>query len=153
MASNVVKVFDPALLSDQEKLQLILKPATMYRGVPRSRGCPVTGCILWEMSTDGAGYPQMKLGAEFDSRFGKRPQSPVRILYSIYNNLTLNFPNFEMSHLCHTPLCIQTTHVSYEPQSINSRRNICRDNRKCSRDHVDDDCGITFPDCLHFYNC
>ena len=146
-------VFDPVLCTNKEKNKLIQKPSSMYRKEPRSIYCPVTSCILWCMSVDGAGYPQMKLGAEFNDRFGSTPQNPGKILYSIYNNIKLDIPNFEISHLCHTKLCINTKHLNYEPKSINSRRNICFDQKKCKKNHIDEITGLKFPDCIHFLNC
>ena len=145
-------VFDPSLCSDLEKLKLVLKPSSMYRGEPRSRYCPVTKCILWRFSVDGSGYPEMKLGVEFNERFGSSPINPVKILLSIYFSVKLDTPNYEISHLCHTKLCIQTEHISYEPKWINARRKKCHENKICSKDHFDEESNKKFPDCVHFLN-
>ena len=94
----------------------------------------------------------MKLGTEFNERFGSYAPNPVKILLSIYTSSKLDRPNFEISHLCHTKLCIQTTHVSYEPKSINEKRKLCEKHEKCSKDHIDEETGKKYPDCLHFLN-
>jgi hypothetical protein len=97
-----------------------------------------TGCLLWERSSSSSGYPQMKLGKIFHNRFGGNPVNPAHIYFCITNNAILNKQGFEISHLCHEKKCINSTHLTYEPQYINAAREICKRDNYCHshRDQV-----------------
>ena len=48
----------------------------------------------------------------------------------------------DVSHICHTSLCIDPSHLSVESRSINNCRRTCRSNGDC-QGH-----GLQYPDCL-----
>ena len=50
----------------------------------------------------------------------------------------------QVSHRCHRKSCINPSHLVYEPQWKNLKRNYCGENLKC-------DCGVT-PPCLSTYH-
>ena len=93
MASSI---FDPSLISSAEADKLLQKI--------NNRSQASDGCILWTLSTDSAGYPQMKLGKLFQSRIGIKPYPPAHIILSIKSRSTLNNFNHHVSHLCHNKL-------------------------------------------------
>lgn len=122
--------FNPFLLSEDEKSILTNKISQRSH---QSEGN--NGCITWNLSVNSSGYPQMKLGQHFDKFFKNKPYSPAHILFSIQNNIILNAPFHELSHLCHNKLCLNIEHLSYEPSVINTQRNVCKDRNSCHQNH------------------
>lgn len=53
----------------------------------------------------------------------------------------------QCSHLCHIKKCVNVAHMSIEPQFVNNNRNNCKDERRCTRDHVNYD-GNSLPNCI-----
>lgn len=69
----------------------------------------------------------------------------VALLYA--TSMTALPDGRQCSHLCHKKLCVNIAHLSVEPQSVNNNRNQCKNERVCSRNHVDSD-GSFLPDCI-----
>lgn len=87
-----------------------------------------SGCHLWtggNVSTYGYGTIRIVFR-------GKRKRFFVhRLLYFIEVKHEL-CPTFHVSHLCHTKLCINFKHLSYESKAVNESRNICKKNGECT---------------------
>lgn len=112
--------FDPSLLSDNERNCIkdkILSRTDFQINPPH--------CLLWTMSCSGSGYPQMKIGKVFESRFGSKPVNPAHILYAFKNDIAIDDGTKEISHLCHNKMCLNVDHLSYELKIINLQRKHC----------------------------
>ena len=138
------KYFDPSQVTDGEKAELIKKIGEK---------CIIEdklGCHLWKLSINSSGYPQMKLGKTYSTRFSSKPYNPGHILLSISKNLKLNINGHEVSHLCHNKKCTNITHLSYEPKSVNSSRELCKFGKSYCITHEVNDLGghRKFPNCL-----
>lgn len=86
------------------------------------------GCRLWDGEKDRYGY-----GVHRHPFDGKRVRLLVhRLAYYLSRLPTTLSPTYHVSHLCHQNLCINTDHLSYEPQSVNSKRNQCKLEGECT---------------------
>ena len=90
------------------------------------------GYLTW-LSCSGSGYGQMRLGREVGSLLKSKLFHPCHIIYSIYQGQILNAPGYEMSHLRHNKKCINISHVTYEPCTVNQQRKSCNDPAMCHK--------------------
>lgn len=84
-------------------------------------------CIVW------TGQQKKGYGV-YETRFrGKKIKILVhRLRYFISNNCQKLRKDMNISHLCHNKLCVKISHLCLEPQSINNKRQICKNNGECS---------------------
>lgn len=84
-------------------------------------------CCLWQGAKDKDGYGIARIHFR-----GKRIKVRVhRLAYYLYHNLP-SMAGKHVSHVCHTKLCFQMSHLSLESSSINNRRKVCVNNGECS---------------------
>ena len=92
---------------------------------------PVTGCRLWQKAVSANKYGVTK------SPFDKKKTDYVhRIAYMASHGVTFLRENkFDVSHLCHNKLCVEPSHLTYEPHSQNQERIHCFHQKICSKGH------------------
>ena len=131
--------FDPGQLNAAQKHRLLEK---LNLGMAIGHG----GCHIWSRAVSGSGYPQMKLGKEIDSILTPGTSYPYyahHIAYSLANNIKLNSPGLEISHLCNIKYCINPNHLSHETRATNLQRCACHAQGLCT--------GHTgYTDCMFF---
>ena len=55
-----------------------------------------------------------------------------RLKYMVVHRMSfMQMEEFDVSHLCHTPLCINIEHLSLEPSHVNLSREKCFNRGKC----------------------
>ena len=116
------------------------------------------GCVLWTGATTQSGYGKLKIAwRQPDGATVSKIERAQRIVYMIKLQITVKaeFPvstvmmdgsiqPLEVSHLCHTRLCVNPDHLSLEPRCINQEREHCRNQGVCAGQHDG------HPDCLVF---
>lgn len=110
--------FYSCTLSEDEKLHLDEKLSNVKK----------TGkCMIWQGSTKTKdGY-----GIVFYVFRGKRKKLTVhRLKYFLMAGTNLS-RSMDVSHRCHTKLCININHLSYEPHRVNCSREKCRHDGEC----------------------
>ena len=86
-----------------------------------------SGCIIWTGMCTSDGYGLLRKMFR-----GKRIKVKVhRLVYFLAAKHALSV-GMHVSHLCHNKLCINIQHLSYEPQTINNNRLICKNAGECS---------------------
>lgn len=84
-------------------------------------------CHIWKgknITRDGYGR------IRFLFRGSYKTASVHRLQYFLQAGHGLS-PEFHVSHLCHTKLCINVNHLSYEPKTTNIKRDECKLNGEC----------------------
>lgn len=100
-------------------------------------GC-VSGCILWCGTSDCYGYGVKRV--KWPDGIQKLEKAH-RVAYMAHHKLC-SLPQLDetglqldVSHLCHTKLCINPAHLVLETHTSNMSRNHCRAARVCSLEH------------------
>ena len=89
--------------------------------------CHVNSCCLWLSTKDKDGYGVVR----FLFR-GKRLKVKVhRLAYYLENNF-VRMTGKQVSHLCHTKNCFQSSHLSLETSNVNNKRKVCVSNGECT---------------------
>ena len=85
-------------------------------------------CHLWAgpTSRDGYGYLQIVL------RGKSRKLAAHRLSFFIGHDFARLDPHLHVSHLCHNKLCVNLSHLSLEPASINLSRTTCVRRNACN---------------------
>lgn len=119
--------------------------AKLRDSLARRRSDPVNhkGCVEWQGARTGDGYGRLCVPWEVEEGGEvkiKRSQERVsRMIYLTQNNLNLKNdlprPPMEMSHLCHTRLCMLPDHLVVEPKAINLERRHCVNQGICMKSH------------------
>lgn len=126
----------------------------MYKNRVLSR-CEVdvgrTGCLVWKGAVWGnTGYGVISLRIPGSHR--KLFFRVHRLMYALehmagdvdvvnFNVLTPPGTNnegtpLEVSHICHNKLCVKPCHLTLESHQTNTRRNACKHQNSCLRDHT-----------------
>jgi hypothetical protein len=91
-------------------------------------------CVLWQ----GGGTPYGKMKVTWS---GHQPRTEYvhRVAYTLHHLYAFTDfrPTRQISHLCHTKLCVNISHLSHESRDINMDRNRCAFRGSCSRAHKD----------------
>lgn len=87
-----------------------------------------SSCRLWDGEIDTHGYGVLRLNFG-NTRIKLRTH---RLNFFLSHHPTTLSSNRHVSHLCHNKKCISINHLSYEPQAINIKRNMCKLNGECS---------------------
>ena len=94
-------------------------------------------CRVWIGSRNRDGYGIIRITFR-----GKRITLTVhRLRYFMKCDLQTLNPRMHVSHLCHNKLCIKMSHLSYETQNINNKRDNCVRTGICSGHRG-------YPDCI-----
>ena len=123
-------IFDPNVLTEEEKNYLDYK-ITKYTGPVDADGCekftPKTRAgkneTIGSLSLDkdiSLKYYQMK----------QKKLNPAALALSLDSNLPI-YKSMECSHLCGFGLCMNSSHIRFEPKNINNDRIICHKNKLC----------------------
>lgn len=114
------------------------------------------GCILWTGARTTSGYGKFKVDWILpDGSTDNHIERAHRIVCMLKMNITVkdHFPRstvmadgsvkqLEVSHLCHTRLCVTPDHLNLEPGTTNHERRHCRNQGLCTGGHDG------HPDCL-----
>lgn len=113
-------------MSDFFKCQLTQIEKNKLYSVFETKTIYVSGCLIW------TGQQKKGYGV-YETRFrGKKIKMFAhRLSYFIHDNFNLMDHKLNVSHVCHNELCVRKDHLSLEPQSINNRRKICKNNAEC----------------------
>lgn len=107
-----------------------------YRQLIRAKSGPCLtgslGCLIWH------GQTKSKYGIQQVSWFPGDELRPPRmrrmyahrVAYIVAYGKELT-PKHDISHLCHEPLCVEISHLSSEPHSINNNRQHCKNIGRC----------------------
>ncbi len=91
-------------------------------------------CILYTGRHDRYGYGVIDIKFPSSSRY--RPMNVHRLRYMIHVKLTKLSPSqYHVSHLCNNKLCVNISHLSFEPPHINSSRQNCFSENRCLKCH------------------
>ncbi|KAI8494528.1 hypothetical protein Bbelb_277540 [Branchiostoma belcheri] len=74
-----------------------------------------SGCVLWTGYVERDGYGTTKVKSHFDGR-----------------RFTLTVHRMHVSHICHQKLCLNVSHLSYEPPAVNLQRTSCVREGRCT---------------------
>ncbi len=96
----------------------------------------VHGCDIWNGRLDRCCYGELR----FMFRGTKLYMKVHRLVYSLNNPHLVLSPDINVSHICHNSQCVKYEHLSYEPQSVNNQRQICRNNGECCGHYGFKDC-------------
>ncbi len=127
---------------ERQRLTLEIIHVLHRKLVETSERDPKSDCIIFSGSTQN-GYGMIRKSID-NERF-RLYAHQVALLHN--TNMTAIPDGLQCSHLCHIKLCVNVAHLSLESQSVNNNRNMCRNERKCSRDHANSD-GSSLPDCI-----
>ena len=117
----------------------------------RSRRDSSKGCLTWT-GTKTKSHPRatpygiIYVKPPFSSR--RRKFRVHQIVYMAAHSQTnygpngVNYDNFDISHLCHNSLCVEASHLSREPRSVNNHRKTCKEEGRCYGGHGD------YPACI-----
>ena len=102
-------------------------------------------CHIWSGRPNEYGYGRFTYTSFLG---GKQVETTVhRAYYMLVNRVSMEptgtVPYLQASHLCHTKTCVNLNHINMEPRALNSQRNTCKRNKKCTG-HV------VFPDCIGY---
>ena len=84
-------------------------------------------CTLWNgpVNRDGYGFVTVTF------RGCRKILTAHRLAYYISHSSHYLIPNMHVSHLCHNKLCVNLQHLSYESDSVNKKREICKHEGEC----------------------
>ncbi len=99
------------------------------------------GCRVWQNPVGGNGYPRMRITLVAGG--GSSQYSVHQVVLACSTGTVLDRPFFEVSHLCHNKLCVEVTHLTYEPKVVNVQRRNC-----VAEGHCFGHQGQDSPDCL-----
>lgn len=102
-------------------------------------------CLLWTGATKRCNPTSQPYGVMFlkpPVLAGYCPARPARktyrthvLAYALHNPdvraAIFRRRRWDISHLCHVSLCLESSHLSAEPRSINNSRKYCRTSRVC----------------------
>ena len=105
----------------------------------------VTGCMFWQ----GALWSGSRYGMCWHKPPGQQRKRwrVHRLVYALHLALENNSPDLtlpthnnhqepiEISHLCHSPLCLNINHLTLETHSTNMDRELCRHQGFCTANH------------------
>ena len=117
------RVFDPQLFTN------IQKQAILDRIILKTERAGQ--CLLWKNARNNKMYPHMTI--QYPGS-GSRLMTVHRLVYSLTSGKPVGLANergFHVSHLCHHPLCVDFTHLSYEPGAVNLQRRTCKQLGQC----------------------
>lgn len=80
-------------------------------------------CLIWQ----GACTPNGKYGVlncKLPDARGWRQMHVHRLAYMMQHGI-LQFPNADVSHLCHNTKCVNVNHLVLEPHGFNNSRQTC----------------------------
>ena len=91
-------------------------------------------CTLWNgpVNRDGYGFVRVTF------RGCRKILTAHRLAYYISHSSHYLIPNMHVSHLCHNKLCVNLQHLSYESDSVNKKREICKHEVECKVTEVTD---------------
>ena len=121
-------IIDPTVIPHSTK--------TLY-SEKSSSSSSLSNCLIWGKSVNSSGYPQMRFSFP-----GKCSKFFIvhRMLYALQRNAVLDKPP-NVSHSCHSKLCVEVEHLVYEPSVVNAQRRSCVTFARC--------CGHSpYPDCM-----
>jgi len=126
----MARYLDPQQLAEGVRTAYLLKIDQRSVDLPQQEHGH--GCRLWTEGVSGSGYPRMrvKMDGQPSIQFGVH-----QVVYSFNFRIPLNQPGYDVSHRCHTRLCIRVEHLSYEPKLVNAQRNDCRFQNHCQGHH------------------
>lgn len=108
-----------SVLSETEREQLLAAILKNTEITPK--------CHIWKSKPDKCGYGRLY----FTFRGVRKSFLVHRLKYFLENSGNFISPAEQVSHLCHNKLCVNPTHLSLEPDKINKRRNVCKNNGEC----------------------
>ena len=108
------------------------------------------GCVLWQGGRTRDGYGKLSVPWEVKEgghmKIHRKEERVSRMMHLIMYNLNrkcdLPPQTWEMSHLCHTRLCVLPDHLILEPKAINQERRHCVQQQLCTKSHNG------YPDCF-----
>ena len=131
-------IIDPTVIPQSTKTHYLEKIKTQSNRSSSSSSSTSSYCLIWGKSVNSSGYPQMRFS--FPGKCSKK-FIVHRMLYALQRNSILDKPHFDVSHLCHSKLCVEVEHLVYEPSVVNAQRRSCKTFAKC--------CGHSpYPDCM-----
>ena len=139
--SNSV-LFDPNELNTEQTtfLQTKLEKASSS---PDRDGCRT---FLPKSRVSGGKYGRLRTRPDIGELFGdkNRGYNASKLLYCLYNGVVwLDTMDVECSHLCGYKLCMEITHIAFEPHDINTNRTEHHSSFDCNGNHGSyDDCII-----------
>lgn len=88
-------------------------------------------CLIWTGEKDRLGYGYLRV-----THKGKRLRLRThRLAFHLANvDLALHHA-MHVSHLCHTKLCLNVSHLSYETKTVNNSRKRCMFDGECHGHH------------------
>ena len=113
-------IIDPAVIPQSSKTHYLEKIKTQSNRSSSSSSS--SNCLIWRKSVNSSGYPQMRFS--FPGKCAKK-FTLHRMLYASQRNSILDKPHFDVSHLCHSKLCVEVEHLVYEPSVVNAQKRSC----------------------------
>ena len=95
-------------------------------------------CWLWTGKLSPTGYGRVRLN---HPSMPKKDTSSHRAAYMLHHQI-LDIPTqdaegdrLEVSHLCHTPACVNPNHLTLEKATVNRERQMCAHSHECLGTH------------------
>lgn len=106
-----------------------------------TRNSKAPHCLLWTGAFDKKGYGILSVVWPDGIR---RHMRVHRAAFMAYHHLlpgqmahkTLTGQQLDVSHRCHTPICVESTHLTLEQHAVNNDRKVCNRQGSCSEGHV-----------------
>ncbi len=92
------------------------------------------GCLLWTGSCVWRRYGKKKvtIGSKIHGYLYKNCMTVSRAAYLTYRQLPSALPSkYDVSHLCHQPLCVAAAHLVLEHNTVNKKRQKCKNEQRC----------------------
>ena len=98
---------------DLEEFFLSVESRIMARSVKLTSGL---GCRLWQGATKSDGHGVMKVRFPYGQRL---THGVHQLMFYCASRIVSQPTGMEISHLCHTPHCVEITYLVAEPHYVN----------------------------------
>lgn len=96
----------------------------------------VDDCEVWQGRMNISGYGEIRI--MFRGR--RLCLKAHRVMFALNSPDVTLTSDMHVSHLCHNRLCVRVQHLSYEPQLINNKRLVCKNDGECFGHYGYKDC-------------
>ena len=100
-------------------------------------------CLLWTGASDKKGYGVVSVVWPDAKRRHMRVHKAAFLAYNqLLPEQVMHVPSAQkdVSHLCHSPMCVEFEHLNLEDHAVNNGRKVCHTQGFCSGHHQHPNC-------------